>query len=230
MKELIKKYYPLALIVIFAILYLENCNRSAKEKTEIKKAWAYKSMMYENNEATLKRDTTEKGEELIMQKQLLVTEKQAHELDVIENKRLKKINSEVRVITVTKINDVFVNVTDTVIVEKGDTIREAKSFNEVNKWYGLKGYTSPKGIMFSSIYFNNELVITIGYEKKKGIKNLFKKSEPVVDVVNKSPYSRTDELYNVVIKPSKKKFYQTTGFKIGLGVASGFWLHSKLTP
>ena len=139
--------------------------------------------------------------------------------------RLKRVNSEVRVKTVTKIENIFINTIDTFVVRNGDTIRNARVFWVNDKWYGVNGTVLEDGVYIDSMYFNNELVITIGYEKQKGF---LKKDVPVVDVVNKNPHSKIDEVYNVVIEPRKKRLYEKTWFQVGIGVVGGFYLNSKL--
>lgn len=225
MIQKIKTYFPYIVIGIIIILWGKSCIDSEKDLERSSKNWAYKEQMYLHNESTLMRDTTAKGEELVIQKQLVVSSNEAQQMAIIENTRLKKVNSEVRVITTTRIEKVFIPIVDTFIIRNGDTIRNARIFWVNNKWYGINGTVLEDEILIDSMYFNNELVVTLGYEKQKG---LFKKDIPVVDIINKNPYSRINEVYNVTIEPRKKRFYEKTWFHLTVGALGGFYVNSKL--
>lgn len=145
---------------------------------------------------------------------------------LLENEELKKIKSKTKIKTVTQIKNVFVRYDSTIVVHDSlyDSTFIAKGFEIKDEWYNLKGITLKKGIYIDNISFRNELSTTIGYKKDKGLKNIFKSSYPVVEVTNSNPYSSTVAMENVVIKPKKKKFYQTKGFALGAGILGGFLL------
>lgn len=215
----LRQYITLILLVTIAIMWLRSCNEFESRINDLHNSYSYKESMHLNNESTLKRTINEQGDELITQKQLLLTKKEALKMAIIENSKLKNVKSEVKINTVTEIKEVFIQTTDTL---QGDSVK--KIFRANNKWYGINGHVLSNGIMFDSVYFNNEIVTTIGFKKD----GFFKRPYPVVEVVNKNPYSRIDEVYNVVIKERKKRFYETTGFKVGVGIIGGFYLKSKL--
>lgn len=223
----IKKYTPYAIAIVFAFFYLRECSNRKQIVKEINDSWKYKEQMYLDNESTLIRDTTEKGEKIVTQKQLLVTKDQEKEMLLLENRSLKKIASEVKVRTITKIKKIDVSTTDTLIVYKGDTVRNAQKFFVNNKWYGINGTYFNKRVLFDSVYFNNEIVTTIGYKKDKGFKNTLKKPYPVVEVVNKNPYSSVNTVHNVIIKPRKKKWFETKAAVFGAGILGGAYLFSR---
>jgi hypothetical protein len=186
-------------------------------------------------ESEFETELNEKGEEVARQSQLLASERQLKSAAIEELENFKKVNSHTRVTTVTKIKKVYVpmetvsareiDFTGLDSTEVGDSI---KIFRVLDEWYGVSGKVLNSGILFDSITFKNELVTTIGWQKEKGLKNLFKKPNPVVEVVNKNPYSKIVKMNNIIVEPRKKRFYETTGFKIGLGVVGGIYLSQKV--
>lgn len=226
MESKVLKYLPWAILVIICLLFLNYCSDSHKERAAHDKNMAFANKMLYNNEATLMRTKNELGQEIVTQKTLYLSEKEAKEMALIENTRLKKINSEIKVKTTTKIKEIFVETTivDTFIVVNGDTVRDVRIFRVQDEWYGVSGTVIPSGVLFDSIYFKNEIVATLGYEKQKGF---LKKAIPVLDIINKNPYSRVDEVYNVTVAPRKKMFFEKTWFKVAIGAGGGFWLRSK---
>ena len=207
MYQKIKPYIPYVASVLMIFLYLQQCNDNNKERAD----WKYEKFMYKHNERTLVRDTTKKGKIITSQELLIVTKDTEKEMLLVENQRLKDIKSEVRVITKTKLKEVMIP------YDKTDVSVGKKIFRVQDKWYGVSGKVLDSGVMIDSMSFKNELVVTIG-EKKNG---MFKKRTPVVDILNKNPYSSTDEVYNVVIEPNPKKFWQKRGFQMGMSAVVG---------
>jgi hypothetical protein len=217
------KYTPWAILAVVILASLHTCNRQSKEISDSKKRLGYAYTMINDNGNSYKRDTTALGEELLIQKALYLNEKEAKELGLIENERLKKIKQEVKIVTRTVIQIDTIALTDTFTVVDGDTIR-SKQFSVSDTWYGLSGKVFLNKLKIDSLYTKDEYVITTGFDKQ----GFLKKDLLTVDVVNKNPYSRVDELYNVTVPQPKKKWYQTKGAAIGAGVVGGLYLSTKL--
>lgn len=222
MKNL-NKYIPYAISISLLFILLHTCNREAKEKNLSEERYALMRNMYDSNAETLKRDTTAKGEAITSQELLILTEKQAKENALIENERLKKIKSEVIVVTKTIIKKVYINIVDTFDIVDGDTVN-SRLFNTSSEWYGLSGKVLPSSVLIDSMYFNNRLTVTIGYEKQ----GFMKPDKPVVDIINKNPHSKVNEVYNLSIEKPKKMWYQTKGAMFGAGIVGGLYLSTKL--
>lgn len=211
----IKIYIPYIASVVMVLLYFQQCDSNNKERADIQKDWKYKEFMYENNAKSLIRDTTKKGLVITSQELLIVTKDTEKEMLLIENKRLKNIKSEVRVVTKTEIKDVLVPFEK--VVHDTITNTDIMIFRVQDQWYGVSGRVLSNGVMIDSMSFTNELVVTIG-ERSNG---MFKKKTPVVDIINKNPFSSTDEVYNVLIEKNPKKFWQKRGFQMGMSAVVG---------
>jgi hypothetical protein len=225
MKEKLIKYLPYAIIIALALIYLQKCNTSNQEKADMYKAAKYAKDMSENNERTLTRTVNKQGERITSQEVLIATKETANELLLVENTRLKNIQSQVKVVTKTEIKNVYVPFsTDSTSVTNNDTIVRNKIFRVNNEWYGVSGKVLDKGIILDSISFKNKVTVVVG-EQRNG---LFKKNSLVVDVKNSSPYTSTAEVHNVVIVPNKKKWFETKGAAIGFGIVGGVLLSNQL--
>lgn len=140
------------------------------------------------------------------QEQIILSQKDAIEMNLLEIDNLKKVNSQVSVVTQTIVDSVF-------IPFQSDTL---KNFGLYDKWYGLSGIVKNRGVKLDSIYFNNDMKITIGYKKN----GWFKKPSPIVKISNENPYSRVVNMQNVVID-NPTKWYEKKGFLIGVGFLGG---------
>ena len=140
------------------------------------------------------------------QEQIILSQKDAIEMNLLEIENLKKVNSQVSVVTQTIVDSVF-------IPFQSDTL---KNFGLYDKWYGLSGIVENRGVKLDSIYFNNDMRITIGYKKN----GWFKKPSPIVKIKNENPYSRVVNMQNVVID-NPTKWYEKKGFLIGVGLLGG---------
>lgn len=226
MKDLINKYLRYILVTIIFFLIIVNIRSCVQHKSEVKaiaKDTRYEELMYKHNISTLEKTVNKQGEEITSQKALVLTKDQEKEALLLENKRLKRIKSEVKVITKTTVKEVFVPYEVTVYDSaSGDS---AKPFIKLDKWYGISGVVLKQGVRFDSVTFKNELVVTLGNERQ----GLLKKSIPTVDVTNKNPFSSTKEMYNVVIVPNKKKPYETRGAAFVAGAAAMLYAVIKLS-
>ena len=222
-KKIAKLIWP-AICIILVFAYFHTCHTKNKEVKEYKENIAFANKMLNDNQSTWRRDSSLMGEEIAVQKALFLNEKEAKDLALIENQRLKKVKSEVKVVTKTKIEQIYIPVHDTFTVVKGDT-RRSRNFGIDQKWYALHGKVLPDQVLIDSMMSKSEVVVTTGYEKQKG---LFKKSILVVDVKDKNPHSQITGLYNVQVPKRKKKWFETKGAAIGLGGLVGMYLGIKL--
>jgi len=217
------KYAPWAAAIVAILISLHTCNRKEKEAREYKKNLDYAHIMLNATESTMRRDSTKAGDALTAQNVLYLSEKDARELLLIENERLKKVKQEIKIVTRTVIRVDTVALTDSFTIINGDTVR-SRNFDVKDEWYGLKGKVLPTSLVIDSMYTKDEYVVTTGYEPQ----GFLKKKILVVDVVNKNPYSRVDKLYNVTVPQPKKKWFETKAAAIGAGVVGGLYLSTKL--
>lgn len=218
------KYLPWAIIVMVCLLFLNYCSDADKERKDHDKNMAYANQMIYNNRATWKLDSTAQGQKFATQEILYLEEKEAKEMGLIENNRLRKINQETKIIIKTQVERVYVPITDTFTVTNGDTV-QVRSFSLVDEWNFLYGKVYPNKALVDSMGSNHEIVMTVGYKPKK---HFWKKDTLVVDVSDKNPKSKIEGVYNVSVKPRKKMFFEQTWFKLTVGAAGGFWIRSKI--
>ena len=214
MKLDIQKILIVGLSLVCLFIFWQGCNKSnelADFKTQI--------ALLEKGEQVFWEKTDQDGKKIAEQSQVILTQKDAIEQGLLEIGRLKKVKSQVRVITKTEIDSVFVKfdpdtipITDT----SSNYIIVPKTFTLSDKWYNLSGTVLKGGLFIDTMGFINEQTITIGMQSN----GWFKKPSPVVDVANQNPYTRVQGLNNVVIKEDLK-FYDKKGFWFGSGVAVG---------
>ncbi len=108
MKDSLNKYMLYIIIVGLIIGLLYQCSSKKSEVKNLHTTYRFKEAMYKNNEKTLEREVDEKGRTITTQQQLIVTKDLEKEMLLLENDRLKRVTSEVKVNTITKIDSVFI--------------------------------------------------------------------------------------------------------------------------
>lgn len=151
------------------------------------------------------------------QQQIILNQKDAIKLGVLEFDGLKKIKSQVKTITKLRIDSVYIEFKDTLLVtdtiySKG-VIRVPKRFEYGETYFNIKGIILENKLLIDSLKLHNEMKLTIG-NKRNG---LFKKSTPIVKLTNTNPYMTTLDMNNVIIK-NDKRFYEKKLFFVGVGV------------
>ena len=154
------------------------------------------------------------------QEQLILSQKDAIDLGILEIENLKKVKSQVKTITEIQIDSIPVPYTETIYISdtiypKG-VIEVPKRFNLTKEHYSFNGLILKEGLLVDSIVIPNEMKLTIG-NKSGGI---FKKSIPIVKLENSNPYLSTIDMNNVIIE-DEKKFYDRKVFWLGVGLVGG---------
>jgi len=224
----IKTYMIFALlIVVVGLLVWDSCNRR-KQASDLESQMAKYNVKEQGFIVTISRQ----GKKITRQNQIILTNNQAIQQGLIANTRLKKIKSQVKIITRVKIEKEFIPFNDYDIFDdtwdEQKLISVPKPFKMLNEWYWIGGRIVKKGVEIDSIQFFNKMTITVGDRKPKGFKNILKRRIPTVEIVNESPYVSVEGLQNVVIKKKPKKWYQTTGFKVLVGFGLGIYATTKI--
>jgi hypothetical protein len=105
---------------------------------------------------------SENGNKIAEQEQIILTQTQAIDNNLLEIERLKKVSAQVVVNTITQIDSVFVPFyVDTTITDSVDYdfIKVPQMFSLQNEWYSLGGNINKSGLLLDSLSFNNELKI-----------------------------------------------------------------------
>ena len=182
----------------------------------------FKSQMskFELKEQKYLETISENGNRIVEQEQIILSQTDAINNNLLEIKRLKEIKSQVIINTITQIDSVFVpfvmdsTTNDTLGLDNYIII--PKRFSLAEKWYSINGSINKTGLLIDTLSFNNKLSLTIG-NKSQGI---FKKPKPIVLVEYSNPYVSTTSMQNIVIK-NELKFYDKKSFWFGIGIVSG---------
>ena len=211
----IQKSLLVVLGCIIAFLVWQLCNtqvRLSSFKEQIGKLELDRQLF----EETLTEDSIKLAE----QEQLILSQKDAIELGILEIENLKKVKSQVKTITEIKIDSVLVPFKETIYISdtiypKG-IIEVPKRFNLIEEHYSFDGLILKQGLLIDSLSIPNEMKLTIA-NKSGGI---FRKSIPIVKLENTNPYLSTIDMKNVIIE-DEKKFYDRKVFWLGVGLIGG---------
>jgi hypothetical protein len=216
------------LIVLLSIVCITSVRECSNKSLEVERAEGQWKFKYASMVKDYTTETNELGEQLAYQEQLLIDEKQAKDILKMENSSLKKIASSTKVKTVTKIKEVFIPFDEVVSARELSPTNEvdttAKPFGLTTEWYSFNGKVLHNGIKLDSVSFNNKITTNIGWKKDKW----YKKKYAVVEVKSSNPHTQVTGMQNIVVAPRKKKFFETSAFKVGVGVLGGLYLSKKL--
>ena len=206
------------LICIFLLTFFVWQTFSANTKL---KEYKNQVIKLKDGEQLFIEKLNEKGEKIAEQDQIILTQKDAIAHNLLEINNLKKIKSQVKIKTITKIDSVYIPVIDTVERIVYDTtglalLKLPTKFGLESEWYSIFSTINKNGMLLDSLSMYNRQVITIGM-KSNGI---FKSPTPSVVVKNENPYVNVNSLNNVVIK-NDTRFYDKKGFWFGVGVGTG---------
>lgn len=209
-------FLRLSLVVLIALVILlvwDGCSKKAQLSTfqdQIAKLELGKQKFTET--------INDKNERIVTQDQVIMSQKNAIANNLLTIDGLKKIKSQVRIKSVIEIDSVFVPYLDidTLLVKEPCNF-VSKHFGLTTKHYSFMGKTKENGVLLDSVSFTNNMTITIG-EKKMG---LFRKSKPIVSIVNDNPFMTTQSMSNIVIK-NDVKWYQKRGTWLVIGAGIGF--------
>ena len=215
MKLISKKNLLIGLLIVCIILLV--CGY-ANTKADLS---SFKSQIgkLEFKEQKYLETISENGNKIAEQEQIILTQTQAIDNNLLEIERLKKVSAQVVVNTITQIDSVFVPFyVDTTITDSVDYdfIKVPQMFSLQNEWYSLGGNINKSGLLLDSLSFNNELKITLGNRTE----GLLKPTTPLVLVEYSNPYVSTTGLQNIVIQ-NDLKWYDKKGFLIGIGFLGG---------
>ena len=161
-----------------------------------------------------------KGIKIAEQEQLILTQKQALNNNLIKD---KKVNTKVEIKTVTKIEKIYVPYIDTIrdtIVKDSIGIYPRIAKSSLNGFLDASMTVSDTGVTIDSLKVFNEMTVKLT-RKRVG---LFK-IKPIISVENTNPYLQITGLNNVIIE-NKKRFYERPIFLIGTGFITGFIANS----
>jgi hypothetical protein len=174
--------------------------------------------------ATIKALKTENSEYRLKNKQLVVSsnalfatnKKQALEL-IGKTETVKQLTDKfAKVKSITKYVDKIRIDTVNVIYKDSVPCVFEKSGSITNEEYSLNYKSNQKGIDITDLSIENDVTIVTGTKRKW----FLGKEIQTIDITNSNKLVKLGELQHVEIVP-KKRFYETTLFKVGIGVLAG---------
>jgi hypothetical protein len=111
---------------------------------------------------------------------------------------------------------------DTVMIEKEPHIKLPRRFHIKDKWFEMGGAVNRLGMLqIDSLVSHASFTYVIGDTLRSGFLNkVLGKKDKVLSLKIDNPTMQLDGMSNIVIK-EKKRWYETTAFKFGLGVIVG---------
>jgi cytochrome c oxidase assembly protein Cox11 len=158
------------------------------------------------------------GNTIVEQEQIILSQKDAIAHGLLEIDRLKKVQSQVNVVTTTIIDTVLVSHTDTVVEYiNGDAfLKLPHVYNYNTEFLSFNALIKKDGFTLNNLKLDNKTTISVGFKGQ----GLFKPDLAVVELKHSNPYIKTVGVTNVVVEdknPLKdKKLWGGLGFLLGL--------------
>jgi hypothetical protein len=196
-------------LVIFALLLalVSTCGtKLAVEENAILKEQEFKSKTLKDSSVIYSQSLT-----IINQKK-----------QIAELKSLGIKNPEVVIKTQTKTIIKTQVQLDTVMIDKQPYVKLPRTFYVKDKWFEMGGTISRFGkLQIDSLVSHASLTYAIGDTLRSGFFNkVLGKKDKVLFLKIDNPTMQLDGMSNIVIK-EKKRWYETTAFKFGLGIIVG---------
>lgn len=198
--------YIFLLLVLIAILLCTCATKTAIEENAILKEQVYKKKILADSSTIYSQSVNIKTKDI----------------EISELKKMAVKSPEVVIQTQTKTVIKTEIKLDTIMVEGTPMIKLPKDFYKTEKWFTLSGKINRLGFLqIDSLVSYANLTYAIGDTLRTGVFNkLFGKRDKVVRLLVDNPNMSITGMSNIVIK-EKKRWYETTAFKFGLGVVTG---------
>jgi hypothetical protein len=118
-------------------------------------------------------------------------------------------------------------IAETEQIDSVNYLRVPVSFSKGERWFSINGQILSNGmLLIDSLVTSGQFTYSVGDTLRNGfINSLFRKSDQVVRLHIDNPNIQLQGMSNIYIK-DRKKWFETTGFKIGFGVFLGFGIAS----
>jgi hypothetical protein len=155
--------------------------------------------------------------------QIIKNEQEIFALRVMKIKKPKEvIQFKTRYIIQTEIP-----IAETEQIDSVNYLRVPVSFSKGERWFSINGQILSTGtLLIDSLITPAQFTYSVGDTLRNGLFNrLFNKSDKVVRLHIDNPNIQLQGMSNIYIK-DRKKWFETTGFKIAFGAFLGFGLAS----
>ena len=122
-----------------------------------------------------------------------------------------------------------IQLAEPIIIDSSKYIKLPVEFSDYNDWYSIDGKIDSLGtLVIDSIVSSGTLTYAIGDTLRDGfINRLLRKSDSVVRLHIDNPTMSISNLSNIYVK-KETKWYESTAFKVGVGVLLGIGLSSQI--
>jgi hypothetical protein len=207
-------------VLIFIVLAVRH--KIINLKDQVKQVTTAHNILSDENEQ-YRTMISRQGDSLKVANQVILSQKQAIEMGVfnekeLRDKYLKEVNNVVKLSEQIEILNKQGKFIDTFYIDNFNSYEWIRlPFNVAfgDKWYNLD-ITVNETPLLNSLITYSEPTITIGTIKK----GIFKKPEKVTIYENANPYIQLKSVESITIK-EQKKWHQTTWFKVGVGFVGG---------
>ena len=208
---------------ILIVLLFRSCSLNREYLTELKK----QDSEISNFKKTRLRDSSfiysQKINIKIKDDQLKKNDQEIFALRVMKIKKPKEvIQFKTRYIIKSEIP-----IAETEQIDSVNYLRVPVSFSKGERWFSINGQILSTGtLLIDSLVTSAQFTYSVGDTLRNGLFNrLFRKSDQVVRLHIDNPNIQLQGMTNIYIK-DRKKWFETTGFKIAFGAFLGFGLAS----
>lgn len=215
------------IILILVIIFISRGCKNSQLESQNNKLLAD---TYFNESQKFKSERDKLGRQVVEQEQVIITKDKEIEKKLLENSKLKKLNSQIKIDFETKIKKVIAEYEGKnggpIYVYHKDTIHDTiqvpigilfgTRVKASDQWYKFAGVIEKDGLLMDSLSFNNKFTITVG-QRREGI---FKPLKSHVEVVSDNPYTTITGLNNIKVI-EKKSLWNKPWFNFMLGTAAG---------
>jgi hypothetical protein len=217
--------YILVFIIVCLLLFLfRSCELNRSYITELKKQdseiESFKVLRLQDSSTIYTQDINIK----LNDSRILKNEQEIFALRVMKIKKPKEIvQFKTRYIIKTEIP-----IAETELIDSINYLKVPASFQKYERWFSINGQIKSNGsLLIDSLITNGQFTYSVGDTIRKGLINrLFNKSDKVVRLHIDNPNIQLQGMNNIYIH-NRKKWYQTTGFKIAFGGFLGFLAASR---
>ena len=207
------KYWYYTVILFFVLIFGFGYSQQrsiSNYKNQLKK--------FQLENQSFQEEIDNNGNTIIEQEQIILSQKDAIAHGLLEIDRLKKVQSQVNIITTTIIDTVLVSHTDTVVEYiNGDAfLKLPHVYNYNTEFLSFNALIKKDGFTLNNLKLDNKTTISVGFKGQ----GLFKPDLAVVELKHSNPYIKTVGVTNVVVEeknPLKdKRLWGGFGFLLGL--------------
>lgn len=122
-----------------------------------------------------------------------------------------------------------IQLAEPIIFDSSSYIKLPVEFSDYNDWYSIDGKIDSLGVLvIDSIVSSGTLTYSVGDTLRDGfINRLLRKKDSVVRLHIDNPTMSITNLSNIYVK-KEPKWYESTAFKVGVGVLLGIGLSSQI--